>query len=65
MANKPALGNPLPAPSQSRRVVTNLNLKRRGAPGSNYVFSGAGEIEVFKNYVNVDEPFSRYLVLHP
>ena len=33
-ANKAALGNPLPAPSRSLRVATNLNLKRRGAPGS-------------------------------
>ena len=33
-SNKPALGNPLPALSRSRRVATNLNLKRRGAPGS-------------------------------
>jgi hypothetical protein len=32
--HKPALGNPLPAPSRSRRVATNLNLNRRGAPGS-------------------------------
>ena len=34
LQNKTALGNPLPAPSRSRRVATNLNLKRRGAPGS-------------------------------
>jgi hypothetical protein len=34
MAIKPALGNPLPAPSRSRRVARNLNLKRRRAPGS-------------------------------
>src|SRR5690606_18961255 len=33
-ANKAALGNPLPAPSRTQRVATNLNLKRRGAPGS-------------------------------
>jgi hypothetical protein len=33
-ANKPALGNPLRAPWLSRRVASNLNLKRRGAPGS-------------------------------
>jgi hypothetical protein len=26
--------DPLPAPSRSRRVATNLNLNRRGAPGS-------------------------------
>jgi hypothetical protein len=32
--HKPALGNPLPALSQSRRVARNLNLKRRGDPGS-------------------------------
>jgi hypothetical protein len=32
--NKTALDNPLPVPSQSRRVATNLNLNRRGAPGS-------------------------------
>ena len=32
--HKPALGNPLPAPSRSRRVATNLSLNRRGAPGS-------------------------------
>jgi hypothetical protein len=32
--NKPALGNPLPALSRSRRVATNLNLNRRGASGS-------------------------------
>ena len=34
MENKPALGNPLPAPSRILKVATNLNLKRRGAPGS-------------------------------
>ena len=33
-ANKPALGNPLPAPSPSRRVVRNLDHMRRGALGS-------------------------------
>ncbi len=33
-ANKAALGNPLPALSRSRRVVRNLNLNRRAAPGS-------------------------------
>jgi hypothetical protein len=32
--HKTALGNQLPAPSRSRRVATNLNLKRRGALGS-------------------------------
>ena len=32
--NKPALGNPLPAPNPSRRVATNLNLNRTGALGS-------------------------------
>ncbi len=32
--HKAALGNPLPAPWMSRRVPPNLNLKRRGAPGS-------------------------------
>jgi len=32
--HKSALGNPLPALSRSRRVATNLNLNRRGAPGS-------------------------------
>lgn len=33
-ANNLALGNPLPALWLSRRVASNLNLKRRGAPGS-------------------------------
>jgi hypothetical protein len=32
--HKPALGNPLPARSRSRRVARSLNLNRRGAPGS-------------------------------
>jgi hypothetical protein len=32
--HKLALGNPLPAPSRSRRVATNLNLNRMGAPSS-------------------------------
>jgi hypothetical protein len=41
--NKPALGNPLPAPSRSRRVATNLNLNRRGAPGSGCQASTFGE----------------------
>jgi hypothetical protein len=30
------LGNPLPAPSRSRRVATNLNLSRRLPPGSGW-----------------------------
>ena len=33
-SNKAALDNPLHAPSRSLKVATNLNLKRRGAPGS-------------------------------
>ena len=32
--NKAWVDNPLPVPSQIRRVATILNLKRRGAPGS-------------------------------
>jgi len=32
--HKAALDNPLPVPSRIRVVVTNLNLNRRGAPGS-------------------------------
>ena len=32
--NKPALDNPLPAPSRSLKVVRTRTLKRRGAPGS-------------------------------
>jgi hypothetical protein len=42
-SNKPALGNPLPAPSRSRRVATNLNPKRRGAPGSRCQASSLGK----------------------
>ena len=34
MSNKAALDNPLPAPSRIWRVMTSLNLNRRGAPGS-------------------------------
>jgi hypothetical protein len=39
--HKAALGNPLPAPCWILRVLTNLNMNRRAAPGSNYVFSGS------------------------
>jgi hypothetical protein len=33
MQKKPALGNPLPAPSRKRRIAINLNLKKRDALG--------------------------------
>ena len=46
--NKPALDNPLLAPSRSRRVATNLNLKRRGALGSGCQASTLGpEMKTF------------------
>jgi hypothetical protein len=42
--HKAALDSPLPPRSRSRRVVTNLNLKRGGAPGS-----GCQAFDVAKN----------------
>jgi hypothetical protein len=45
--NKPALGNPLPAPSRILKVATNLNQIRRGAPGSGCQASTFGNSQRF------------------